>query len=299
MARALRIEFEGAFYHVINRGNAGEDLFISRYDRKQFLTYLEKAVERYGIKVHTYCLMTNHYHLLVETPYANLSLAMQWINVSYAAYFNRKRNRRGHLFQGRFKALLVQADEYLKHLSRYIHLNPLRAKMVAEPGAYEWSSYPAFIGQVKSPAWLETDWLLGLFGKNRKAAAQKYRDFVEKAWVKETFLSKRASQKEIPQLKELKPGRSAATVVAAVAKAFRCDTEQILKKGRKNNTARDIAIYLARELTAESGVALGRYFGNISGAGVAMRYNHIAGEIENNRRLKGRINRIRKQIINN
>jgi putative transposase len=262
--------------------------------------------------------------LLVETPHANLSLAMKWINVSYAAYFNRKRNRRGHLFQGRFKSLLVQADEYLKHLSRYIHLNPVRAKMVGEPGAYEWSSYSAFIGQAKSSGWIETDWLLGLFGKNRKVAALRYREFVEKiavadlddpakdlvggfilgdaefvAWVKETFLSKRSAQKEIPQLKELKPGRSAETVVAAVAQAFSCDTWQILKKGSKKNTARDIAIYLARELTAESGVALGKYFGNISGAGVTVRYNHIVGEIANNRRLKEHINRIRKQIINN
>ncbi|MBW1742575.1 MAG: transposase [Deltaproteobacteria bacterium] len=101
MARPLRVEYPGAFYHVINRGNAGEDLFRSKRDREKFLEYFEKTVEQFSIKIHTYCLMTNHYHFLVETPEANLSRAVQWLNVSYAVYFNRKRQRSGHLFQGR------------------------------------------------------------------------------------------------------------------------------------------------------------------------------------------------------
>ena len=216
MARALRVEYPGAFYHVINRGNAGDDIFKSLRDREKFLEYLQSSVERYGLKIHTYCLMSNHYHLLVETPEANLSRAIKWVNVSYAGYFNRKRQRRGHLFQGRYKAILVDADEYLKQLSRYIHLNPIRAKMVPELGSYPFSSYPAFIGQVKAPTWLEINWLLSLFGQSRRSAAKKHRDFVEKIdianlenpakditggfilggvefvnWVKESFLSNR------------------------------------------------------------------------------------------------------------
>lgn len=150
MARSLRIEYPGVYYHVIHRGNAGEAIFRSKRDREKFLEYLAKAVERFGIKVHTYCLMTNH-HFLVETLEANLSRAIQWVNVSYAAYFNRKRQRRGHLFQERFKSIIVDADEYLKHLSRYIHLNPLRAKMVEQLISYPRSSYPAFAGKEKVP----------------------------------------------------------------------------------------------------------------------------------------------------
>jgi putative transposase len=321
MVRPLRIEFEGAFYHVINRGNAGEDLFISRYDRERFYAYLGKAVERYGIKIHAYCLMTNHYHLLVETPQANLSRTMKWINVSYAAYFNRKRNRKGHLFQGRFKSILVQADEYLKHLSRYIHLNPLRAGMVNDISAYEWSSYPALSGRINAPKWLETSWLLGLFGSNRKKASQRYRDFVEKAaaevienpandlvggfilgdegfvdWVKQTFLSAYPIVKEVPQIKKLNRC-SIKSVVTAVCDEYGCDAEQILSKGKKKNVARDIAIYLARDLTDESGLTLGKYFGNISGAGITVRYNHMVGQLAENPRLKGRVERIRKGII--
>ena len=107
MARPLRVEYPGAYYHVVNRGNNQENIYENDRDREKFLEYLERATERFSIVIHTYCLMSNHYHLLVETPEANLSLSMQWINVSYATYFNRKRDRHGHLFQGRFKANLI------------------------------------------------------------------------------------------------------------------------------------------------------------------------------------------------
>jgi REP element-mobilizing transposase RayT len=171
MARPLRIEYPGAFYHVMHRGNAGSDIFKSVRDREKFLEYVGKAVARY--------LMTNHYHFLVETPHPNLSQAIKWINVSYSVYFNRKRRRFGHLFQGRFKAVLIDADEYLKHLSRYIHLNPIRAGMVEHSKDYPWSSYPVFGGYAKAPEWLETHWLLSLFGSNHNKAKERYRDFVE------------------------------------------------------------------------------------------------------------------------
>ena len=142
MARPLRVEYPGAYYHVMNRGNAGENIFENERDKERFLRYLEKAVERFSLIIHTYCLMDNHYHLLVETREPNLSVAIQWLNVSYAAYYNKRHQRVGHLFQGRFKAILIEADEYLKELSRYIHLNPVRAKTVTTPAEYPWSSYP-------------------------------------------------------------------------------------------------------------------------------------------------------------
>ena len=161
----------------MHRGNAGSDLFKTESDRGKFLEYLRQAVQRYAIKVHTYCLMGNH--LLIETPHPNLSQAIKWINVSYAVYFNRKRRRSGHLFQGRFKAVLIDADEYLKHLSRYIHLNPVRTGMVAHCKDYAWSSYPVFAGYNQLPERLETHWLLSLFGNDADEAKKGYRDFVE------------------------------------------------------------------------------------------------------------------------
>jgi putative transposase len=324
MARSLRVEFAGAFYHVLNWGNAGEAIFRSNGDREKFLEYWGKAVERFGIKVHTYCLMPNHYHFLIETPEPNLSRAVQWVNVSYAAYFNRKHQRQGHLFQGRFKSILVDADGYLKELSRYIHLNPLRADMAEQPASYPWSSYPAFIGGQKAPDWLEMDWLLALFGKGRRKACKAYQAFVESVapdavenpakdmvsgfilgsvefveWVKDAYLSKRTDEGDIPQLKKAKPRPSPDDVVSAVCREYGCDVRDIVQKGRKRNSARDMAIYLARELTGATGARLGAFFGNISGAGVTVRCNYVLTEASRNPRLKNRANRIRKRIINN
>jgi REP element-mobilizing transposase RayT len=323
MARPLRVEYPGAFYHVIARGNNREKLFKNDRDNEKFIEYLEKAVERFSIIIHTYCLMSNHYHLLVETPEANLSKAMQWVNVSYATYFNIKRRRHGHLFQGRFKAILIDADEYLKHLSRYIHLNPVRAKMVSSPAEYLWSSYGAFVGQQKAPQFLETHWLLSNFGKNKKVAQRNYRDFVEKVdaqtvenpykhvtegfllgdeyfvnWVKETFLSSRKDEKEIPQLKKLKPKIALENVVKAVALDFACTKEFIIVKGRKKNKAREVAMYLARDMSGVSCKDLGLYFGGVSGALITIMHKRIVEESSQNRRLRHRLDGIKKRIFN-
>ena len=141
MTRPLRIQYSGAFYHITSRGNERRDVFRSKADRERFLFYLAIATERYHARIHVYCLMSNHYHLLLETPEGNLSQIMRHINGAYTTYFNTKRKRAGHLFQGRYKAILVEADEYATHLSRYIHLNPIRAGMVSVPEDYTWSSY--------------------------------------------------------------------------------------------------------------------------------------------------------------
>jgi len=323
MARPLRVEYPGAYYHVINRGNAGEDIFHSIRDREKFLEYLEKAVERFSIIIHTYCLMTNHYHLLIETAQANLSLAMQWLNVSYAAYYNKKRQRSGHLFQGRFKSVLVEADEYLKPLSRYIHLNPVKAGMVNSPGEFSWSSYPAFIGKIKTPDWLETRWLLAAFGRKKKEAINNYKAYVEgieiKAlkdpeediiggfilgdidfinWVKDTFLSTRNDEKEIPQLKRLKPKISLEKVLQVVSDEFGCSKEMILEKGRKDNKVRALAIYLARDLSGATCSKLGDYFGGVSGAAITVRYNKIVKEVAENKRLKRKVEKFKTRLVN-
>ena len=141
MARPLRIAFPGAFYHVTTRGNERKTVFKRKRDRERFLEYLETATERYHAVIHAYCLMDNHYHLLLDTPAGNLSQIMHHGNGAYTTYFNVKRARSGHLFQGRYKAILVEKDEYAKELSRYIHLNPVRAKMVEQPEQYEWTRY--------------------------------------------------------------------------------------------------------------------------------------------------------------
>jgi REP element-mobilizing transposase RayT len=181
MSRPLRIEYPGAFYHVTARGNEQKDVFKSKKDREKFLGYLESATERYGAVIHVFCLMSNHYHILLETPEGNLSRIMRHINGAYTTYFNVKRKRFGHLFQGRYKAILIEAEAYATELSRYIHMNPVKAGMVATTEEYGWSSYRYYIGLTETPPWLKTGFILGWFsGKNS------YRQFVEDAMRNET-----------------------------------------------------------------------------------------------------------------
>ena len=178
MARPLRITFPGAFYHITSRGNEQKVVFKSKRDREKFLEYLESATQRYDALIHAYCMMDNHVHLLLETPSANLPQIMRHINGAYTTYFNIKRKRSGHLFQGRYKAILVEVDEYAKELSRYIHLNPVRAGMVDKPEAYQWSSYPYYIGKKKAPEWLHRAFVLGYFGEKESIAQKRYQRFV-------------------------------------------------------------------------------------------------------------------------
>jgi REP element-mobilizing transposase RayT len=179
MARPLRIEFPGAIYHITSRGNARQPIFKDDKDREVFLEVLEGVVVRYKWLCHAYCLMDNHYHLLIETPEGNLSRGMRQLNGIYTQRFNRKHTMVGHVFQGRFKAILVDKENYLLELCRYVVLNPVRAGMVKTPGKYNWSSYGATAGTVKSPSFLTTDWILSQFGHRRRQAENVYKSFVQ------------------------------------------------------------------------------------------------------------------------
>ena len=178
MARPLRLEFSGAIYHLTSRGNARQKVFFSDSDRELFLSTLAGVVGRYEWICHAYCLMANHYHLLVETPKANLSIGMRQLNGIYTQSFNRRHKRVGHLFQGRFKAILVEKESHLLELCRYIVLNPLRVKGSGKPQTWKWSSYRATAGLASAPPFLSADWILEQFDKKRPQAQQRYRKFV-------------------------------------------------------------------------------------------------------------------------
>lgn len=178
MARPLRLDFPGAVHHVTTRGNAQAAIFVDDGDRRSLLGVLDEVVALRNWRCHAYCLMDNHYHLLVETPEGNLSAGMRQLNGVYTQRFNRRHHRVGHLFQGRFKAILVERESHLLELSRYVVLNPVRAGMVAEPAAYPWSSYTATVGLVKRPSWLVVDWIVNQFGADFYTARRLYAQFV-------------------------------------------------------------------------------------------------------------------------
>jgi REP element-mobilizing transposase RayT len=208
MARPLRIERAGGWYHVTARGNERRAIYRDDRDRMHFCELLGEMVGRFRVRLHAYVLMDNHFHLLLELTESNLSRAGQWLNVSYSVWFNRRHKRSGHLFQGRFRSIVVDPVEWGRELSRYIHLNPVRVgrlklgkaerrrrragaagapdpKVVAERLAwlrrYRWSSYRAYVELGRQPAWLESAAVLGLGGAGQKGSRRAYRDYVEAA----------------------------------------------------------------------------------------------------------------------
>ncbi|OGP79395.1 MAG: hypothetical protein A2V86_07025 [Deltaproteobacteria bacterium RBG_16_49_23] len=282
MARPLRIEFPGAFYHVTSRGNEKKAIFRSVRDREKFLSYLGSAHTRYGAIIHVFCLMENHYHLLLETPRGNLSQILHHINGAYTTYFNVKRGRSGHLFQGRFKGILVDRDAYCKELSRYIHLNPLRVGLVKSPSEYPWSSYNYYIGREREPEWLEMGLVLGYFGRRGRKAFKRYRDFVEKGAtagvesplkkviastflgdedfinrIRQEYLENRdVDKRNIPAVKELLRGPCPERIENVLTKVV----------GKGHDLYRKICIYMIHQYSGLSLGEAGKYLGMEAGA---------------------------------
>jgi putative transposase len=186
MARPLRIEFPGAFYHITSRGNARQDIFLNDRDRERFLEILQETVEEHRWVLYGYCLMSNHYHLLIETPDPNLSAGMRQLNGIYTQSFNRRHSLTGHILQGRFTSVLVRKESHLLELCRYIVLNPVRAGMAPSLDGWQWSSYRATAGLAQKPVFLSTDGILMQFSPSRKRAQKLYRQFVLSGITKES-----------------------------------------------------------------------------------------------------------------
>lgn len=187
MSRPLRIEYPGAVYHITSRGNDKQDVFLADEDRDGFLAILAAVNQRYNWLCHAYCLMDNHYHLMIETPDGNLSIGMRQLNGVYTQACNKRHGKTGHLFQGRFKAILIQKDTHLLEVCRYVVLNPVRAGMATDPGDWKWSSYRATAGKENPHACLTRDWILGQFSRARDMAEKKYQEFVTWGINKETI----------------------------------------------------------------------------------------------------------------
>ena len=310
MARPLRIEYEGALYHVTARGNERGKIFFTKTDYRKFKEYLTDAQIKYGLVIHCYVLMTNHYHILIETPDKNLSKIMHYLNSSYTTYVNIKRKRSGHLFQGRYKAILVDRDNYLLELNKYIHLNPVRAKMVERPEDHPYSSYDAYISGNDELVTVAP--VLSMFSKDSVAAREKYRVFVESALSEEmesplksvyggmilgnsAFIKKALKQikEELLHKEETSHRRALLAsygfddIIPMVCERHGVTPAELLSTER--NDLRKMCIYLMKRYAAGTNQQIGKMLGGMSGFAVAKAYQRIVLDVKTDASIKKEI----------
>ena len=284
MARACRLQGADCYYHILSRGDGRKEIYKSDRDREQFLNYINRAKEKYGFYLHAYCLMPNHYHLLIETPQPNLSRIMQYLNTSYTVYYNVKWKKSGHLFQGRYKSILIEKDSYYGELTRYIHLNPVRANLEEEPEKYSWSSYKAYLSG-KSDGYVDIERVRQSLGM----AASQYRKYVEATrcevkdplkqvyagfllggvdFIKEKLeeLGNEQATKEFSYKRQLRLGIDPAKIIAAVGKCYKQSEEEVRYGKKRPYRSRQLAIYLMRGKTSLTNKEIGAMFKMKEGA---------------------------------
>jgi REP element-mobilizing transposase RayT len=320
MVRPLRIEYSGAFYHVTSRGNGRQRIFLDDRDRKDFLNLLFEKTYEAGAKVYAFVLMDNHYHLLLETMRVFLSEIMRQLNGIYTQHFNRHHRRVGHLFQGRYKAILVEKDSYLLELSRYLHLNPVRAGIVNRPQDYRWSSYLKYLGKAdKFINDLKTDWFLSLFGDDLSKSRKRYQEFVEEGLrqrarspfkdvigqiflggeefvegMKDRLLGKDIERSEVPALKELEDHIPIPVIIETIGEYFSKKKEEFLKaSGKARSEVRDLAIYLASVDSGWSEKSIGELFGGISYSAVSKALGRLRERRDKESDIRKKIEEIR------
>ncbi len=315
MGRAWRIEFDGAFYHVMSRGNEGRNIFFDDNDRYGFLGVVGEISERFEIDIFAYVLMDNHYHLLIRTQQANLSKAMQWLGVTYTRRFNNKHSRIGHLFQGRFKSIIVQNDIYLMQLSCYIHRNPLKSGTVDRLAQYLWSSYPVYAYGKKGPQWLSTELILSQFDKKDRhrgyrEKVQKYakeetrllenlrhgmilgsKKFVDK--IRKTYIAE-APHREIPQQKSMFREFDPDSLLDKAAKILNCDVRRFRQSSRissSDKADRDILVYALWKTGMLTNEKIGELFG-VTSSSISHSVGAMKSKFQTDRQLQDKFNQI-------
>lgn len=319
MARPLRIEFAGALYHVMSRGNERRRVVKDDADRSRRLYWLRRTVETYGWRLHAFVLMDNHEHLFVETPEANLSAGMQHLNGSYTGYYNRRHRRSGHLFQGRYKAQLIENEGHFQEVSRYIHLNPVRAKVVDRPENWRWSSYRGYHRGARRLPWVTYSRVLGEFGRNAERAMREYRQFVAAGvgamppcpWAESVaglvvggerfverirgMLGKRKVEPSLSSLEVLRLRPTLERIVAVVAESFGTDPSCWSTGRRIDDVSRAVAAFLARRKYGYRAGQVAEALGYASHGGVVT----AIGRIENaGAGLHRRIRQLERMLTN-
>lgn len=312
MGRAWRIEYKGALYHLMSRGNDGQDIFHNDEDRNLFFGTISEMSERFEIDIFAYVLMSNHYHLLVRTNQSNLKRAMQWLGVTYTRRFNNRHAKSGHLFQGRYKSILIQNDAYIMRLSCYIHRNPLRAGIVSRLIDYKWSSYPIYAYGKEAPGWLSTQMILSYFKgadnhKQYRQKVQKYADeekslledlrhgivlgsktFVDK--IRKRFLPD-VPHLEIPQQKKIAKDIQVEDIIKKAAKTLQVDINKCIQAKRlhgQNKQNRDLLIYLIWNTGLITNDEIGKQFG--------MSYSAVSHSVKSFKEKMGKDRKLKNQF---
>lgn len=273
MARKPRLHVEGGFYHVILRGNGGEKIFFSNRDRDRLFLLIQEGIERFQYRLHAYCFMTNHIHLVMQVGKLPLSKIIQNISVRYTKYINKLKKRTGHLFQGRYKALLIDADTYLLELVRYVHNNPVRAGIVKKAIDYKWSSFPSYLGKEELP-FLTTDFVLGQFGKTLDSSRKRFKEYAErgsnegqrtemyKGIHDSRILGDENFAEKVLHKKLIMKKVSLQEIVQKVCKHFSVQEKELKRIGRqrKMSECRGVIGWLAKHLEAISLTEVSNHF---------------------------------------
>ncbi len=311
MARAWRIEYDGALYHVLSRGNERQDIFRGDEDRTLFLETVGEMSERYEMDIFAYVLMGNHYHLLLKTNRSNLSKGMQWLGLAYTRRFNNRHSRSGHLFQGRFKSIIVENDAYVVRLSCYIHRNPLRANTVERLAEYRWSSYPAYAYRRKGPEWLKTETILSHFAgpnpnKIYREKVQRYAEEEKKLLedlkhgiilgtngfakkLREGFLPG-SSQKEIPQYRKIRKDIDLPNTIQKAAEKLNVDmllcrqSKRIPKETKEN---RDLLVFCIWKTGLMTNEEIGKLF-DVSYSSISHIVKSVRNRLGRNKAFMGK-----------
>ena len=319
MARPLRIEYPNAWYHVMNRGRRGEAIFADESDYAMFTELLQETSEMWNIRIAAYCFMPNHYHMLLQTPEANISRSMRHLNGIYTQRYNRRHQCDGQLFRGRYKSILIDTDSYLLQAVRYIHRNPLEAGLTDKMDSYQWSSHQGYISVAKKWDWLFKKTILSMLSKNRKDWLRRYKRWVSveesgevseklgaKKWpvclgpqafidrIKKEYGKEKISR-DVPSSRELLPDYR--RIVEGVCNAYETTAAEVLKMRRgKMNEARNAAIYLSRKLRRDTLKEVGLRFGIDNDSTVSSVMERVKKRLETDRKFSRRLNEIAESI---
>jgi len=319
MGRAWRIEYEGALYHVMSRGNDQKAVFLDDKDRRTFLNVIEAFWERFDVDIFAYVLMPNHYHLLLKTNLGNLSKAMHWLGTTFTGRFNKRHSRSGHLFQGRFKSIIVENDAYMLQLSCYIHRNPLKSGLVKRLVDYPWSSYPIYAYGKRAPEWLTTKVILAQFkdpnphkayrekvqqyaGEERKLVEELQhgfivgsKDFVEK--IRAKYLPEKPGI-ELPQQRKVAGGFDVEVALSQAAAAIGWDFHRLKKLTRirgSDKENRDLLIYFLWNTGVLTNERIGRIFG-LTYSSVSHAVKEVQSKLSASKELREKYRGINSQF---